>query len=262
VSDVNSNTVTINALSHLIPHKDLLRDSYLTKDGQVFRRTVSIATNGIILTLDDVLPGLAVSDEVGIYLLLNPKEMNDAINEEIVSNSREWRETVVLAENDNEYVLPEWVLKRGQVMDVGFRSNVGGGNIAREYPAPSYRLLPNDNTVTLHIIHLPIYDASVSLVARLRRYYEKILNDTDTTTLPRDLGVRMVQVALYKKLRRTYGDDFARKMWNDEMRQAQQDYAALQQEYEPPYEATDFMQDFEWDGPNPSEQLDELLPGW
>ena len=144
-------------------------------------------------------------------------------------------------------------------MDVFFRTTVTGAPV-RESAAPSYRLLPSDDSLILHIIHLPYFDDAVSIIVRARKYYDSLATDDSTTTMPRDLAVKMVQVAIYKRLRRTYGDDFIRRIWGEEIGQANAEYVALRQEYEPPLTATELTQDFEWDGPDIP--IEYVLPKW
>jgi len=256
---VNGTVVTVNALGYKIPSPDRARDAYMTKDGDTFRLITTPTTSLQEVTLDSALPTLVNGDDIRIYFLLSPEELNDALNEELQLNSYETRYDITLVSGTNEYTLPAHVTSRTHVLGVIFRYSVSGSPIV-EQPAPSFMLIEDDNVVTLQIINMPVDLTNLTCVVRLRKYYDSLATEASITTMPYNYAVKMASMAMMKKLATKYGADAVRKIFKDEMNQSRLEYLRMKQEHEPVAEATDLYQDFAWEGPDIP--LDYLQPSW
>jgi len=79
--DAAAKTVTISKLADASPNVEWLRDSYLTKDGDTYRRIRSY--DGTKVTLTENLAGLINGDACQIYFMLTPEEMNDLLDRDL-----------------------------------------------------------------------------------------------------------------------------------------------------------------------------------
>jgi len=158
-----------------------------------------------------------------IYFMINPDDLKDCINESLQHPSIRTieRTTIAFVNNQNEYVLPNAVHTKTQILGVYLRDSTSTDII--EQHAPAWKPIEDDNAVTLHYITLPDFSSTVDMVVVWRKFFSPLASDAATTTCPRELIVPKATFEMYKKLflkhgetaKRTFGQDaaIAEKEW-------------------------------------------------
>jgi hypothetical protein len=223
---VDGDTYTINELADLSPDPFRMRDSYLYKpSAEEFRRVLSFGypTNNNV-ELARAFTANATINPAQIYFLLDPPEINRSINEGLTSLYTVERTTVALVANTNEYAIANALHTKTQVLNVLFRDTTGVTDI-QEMAAPFYKLIEDDNVVTLHIITNEQYPvvSNTSVVVVWRKYYTSLANDAATTTCPRELILPKAAVSLYHKLFKRHGNQ-AKNLFAQDLAVAEKTY--------------------------------------
>lgn len=255
---VDGASVTVPHLLDASPDADHLRNTFITKEGDTFRRITQMDSTGV-LTLTSALSGLSAADAIGIYFLLDPVESRAAFNEELQGLQYKERYELTLVENDNEYALPTDMQDRGQILGVRFRYVPTSGVILEE-EAPSYQFQESANALTIRFIHLPVDIGNLTAIFTYRKRYASLANDTATTTCPYTLAVRAAEVAMIRKCVKKFGSSFAKNIFGMEMILSEREYERLKFEHTPVVEPADLYQDMDWSGPDIPSEVN--YPSW
>src|SRR3990172_8079545 len=238
--DAAAKTVTISKLADASPNVEWLRDSYLTKDGDTYRRIRSY--DGTKVTLTENLAGLINGDACQIYFMLTPEEMNDLLDRDLQTEMvTQHRTEIALVANDNEYDLPADVENTTDIIDITFR-DTSSGAMLWEGEVGSVRFLESDNGLTAHLPHLPPTVANVLLVILHKKRYAALATDADTTTCPFDLAWVQLAVSMVNKIGTKYGRGVGDK-FNTVWSRNNQKLQKLRAKHLPPITGRDFTWD-------------------
>lgn len=275
-------TITLPAIRDIFTDNERLEDAWIAADIDAdeileWRRiTAANVLNGEVVinrAFDDVS---ADGQEFVIYLLLNPDEWNDAINEELVTLYFKERLEVDLTAfvpnltNETEFALSSdtaadsdsgtpigatWLQYEGQIMAVRYRNGTTGAEI----PITSYRLRSHRNAVTLVLGSMPYSSSTYTMVVEALRYYPKLNQEDWGTTCPTPLWQAAVKVAAIRKIINKFGDRL-KKQWNMPLAIAEKEYAKMRAGVLPSLIAREYHEDGDWDGP----EIDDFFsqPGW
>lgn len=237
-----SDQATISKLTDVSPDPERMRDSFILESGAV----PATATRRIIAMQGDIITtshahGLAVDDEVRIYFLLTPEEMQAAIDEDIKKEWTRTRHEVTLLSTTNEYELPTWIQSKQQVEGVEFRDASDSTYIIEE-PAVAYQLIETANIVTLRLIFVPSNIANIKAIIHARKFFTAFASEAATTTMPEPWAVRMAQVAIVHKAFSKHGQALKR-LFGQEVVLAERELVKLRATFVPPYVARDYRAD-------------------
>lgn len=223
---IGTASYTINELADLSPDPFRMRDSFLYKPtAEEFRRILSFGyptNNNVVLSRE--FTAAATISPAQIYFLLDPPECNRTISEAHQSLYTIERTSISLVANQNEYAIANALHTKTQVLNILYRYTVGGADIY-ETAAPAFKLIEDDNVVTLHLItneQTPAV-ANTSVVVVWRKYYGALATDAATTTCPRELILPKAEMALFKKLFKRHGDA-AKRIFGQDLSIAEKDF--------------------------------------
>ena len=140
-----------------------------------------------------------------IYFLINPDRLNTAIGEALQNPQLRTieRTAITFINNQNEYALPVGVHSKTQILGVYLR-DASSADVS-EASMPAWKLIEDDNAVTLHIITLPTFDSNVGFVVVWRKFFAALGHDAAATTCPRELVIPQAEVEMYKQIIKTHG---------------------------------------------------------
>lgn len=229
--DTINKTVTMNKLADAAPDPLYLRDSYLTKDGSVYRRITKFdypATNRVFLT--DNLPGLLAGDPVAVYFLLDLDSWNGAVNAALRELYRPDRAEITLVAGVNSYLLPDWIQTREQVLNLEVKTNQGSLVSLEDWGGVRY--VVQDHALSVVLPYVP-HASNTVLVVTARRPYDPLTSDTATTTCPYPLAVKAAEVQALRRIFKKHGEA-AKQRYAPAIVKAEQELAVLRQELLPP----------------------------
>lgn len=184
--------------------------------GPEFRRITSFGyptTNNVDLarafTFDE--------DFVGqVYFMLDTDDVDKSINTALANPQVRTieRTTITFVNNTNEYTLPIGLHSKTQILGVYIRDS-SSSDVA-EQSAPAWKIIEDDNALTLHFITLPAFDANIAFIVVWRKFFAPLTFDAETTTCPKELIIPQAEFELFTKLFKRHGDQ-ARRMFAQDM---------------------------------------------
>lgn len=276
VDGMDSTLITIPHLPDISEDRERFVDAFLylsDNDPPEWRRIDAFNTaNGQVAVNrvfdNDPSPG----DDAQIYLLLNPDEWNDAINEVLTKLYFHVRDTMAIVDDQTEYNLPAYVQYKGMVVDMRYRALTNNiTNPGKEEPIPRYKLDETANSVVLHLLDKPRSSVQYEIIAELKRYYPALTQDTTSdpsdgdddlgvTTCPEPLWQPGVVVSALHKLMNKFGDRY-RKNYMQNLAIAERDFAEARVKVLPMVTPREYVQDEEWAG-YPDVDVFFINPGW
>lgn len=255
---VDGNTLTINQLADKSPDAERMRDHYVYQAAE-WRRIVSF---GYPTNTDVELSraGTFTPASAQIYSLLDPDDINAAINEALVQLYFVDKATVVLIAATNTYALDSWVQQKGQVVAVKWRDISLLSTMPLEEEVESYSLREDSNVVTL-FVNVPdirsvtTYDIQVYA----RRNYARLANDAATTTCPYPLLFGACKVAVLQKIFAKFGKAMATQ-YGPKLAVGERQLAALKSDWLPKLVAREIIEDEFWQGPDTNPNFE--YPNW
>lgn len=248
---------TVPSLSDKTPDAEKMRDSYLYQSGELRR----ILTYGYP-TNDQVTVTRATAITVGaaeIYFMLDPDELNTAINEALQELYFIDRATLTLLANTYTYVLPTWIQQRGQVLGAKWRDITLLTSIPSEEEVSSYRIIEQTNVCTLFINQalrdITTFDVQVSA----RRMYGTLATDSATTTCPYPLIFAVATVKVLHKLFNKYGKGIT-SLFGQKMVVAEGEMAKNKMDWLPKLTAREYIEEEAWQGIDGNANFD--YPNW
>lgn len=275
-------TITLPAIRDIFTDDERLEHAWLAADINAdetleYRRiTAANVDNGqvVINRAFDTEP--ANGQQFVIYMLLNPDEWNEAINEALVALYFKERLEVDLdafvpaLTKENEFALSSadnadsdngtaigatWLQHEGQIFGVRYRNTTTG----YETPVTSYRLRSHRNAVTLILGSTPWSSSTYSLIVEALRYYPKLNEEDWGTTCPTPLWKAVVKVACILKIINKFGER-VKKQWTMPLAIAEKEEMKQRAALLPTLIAREYAEEGDWDGP----EIDDffLQPGW
>ncbi len=168
-------------------------------------------------------------DFVGqVFFLISPDDINISINTALSNPQVRTieRTTITFVSNTNEYTLPSGLHSKTQILGVYFRD--ASTSDVMERSAPAWKIIEDDNALTLHFIALPTYNANVEFIVVWRKFFSPLTYDTETTTCPKELIVPKAEFELFLKIFKQHGDQ-SRRLFAQDMALAEKkvnDYIA------------------------------------
>ncbi len=156
-------------------------------------------------------------DFVGqIYFLISPDDINISINSALGNPQVRTieRTTITFVNNTNEYALPVGLHSKTQILGVYYRD--ASSNDVIENSAPAWKIIEDDNALTLHFIALPTFNSNVDFIVVWRKFFPPLAGDNETTTCPKELIVPKAEFELFLKIFKQHGTQ-ARQMFAQDM---------------------------------------------
>ncbi len=156
-------------------------------------------------------------DFVGqIFFLIDPDDIRKSISTALKNPQVRTieRTTITFVNNTNEYALPTGLHSKTQVLGVYFRD--ASSSDVSEQSAPAWKIIEDDNALTLHFITLPTFNANVAFVVVWRKFFSPLTFDAETTTCPEELLIPQAEFELFTKIFKQHGDT-ARRMFAQDM---------------------------------------------
>lgn len=246
---VDTDTLTINQLADKSPDVERMRDAYVYQSA-VWRRITSYGyptNNNIELSRAGSFSVAAAQ----IYSMLDPDDLNKAINEVLVQLHFIDGAGVTLLADTRTYVLPTWIQRRGQVRDVRWRDTSVLTTAPFEEPVESYRISEDTNVCTLYINDvvalrsITTYDIQVYA----NRMYARLATDAATTTCPWPLLFGVTKVAVLRKIFTKFGKSVA-GLYGPKLAVAEKQEAMLRSEWLPKITSREYVEEENWMGPD------------
>jgi hypothetical protein len=244
-------------LADKTPDGERLRDGYLYQSGE-WRRITAFGfpsnTEVTVTRASGIIAGAAQ-----VYFMLDPDELNAAINEALKECYFIEVETIIPIANTYTYVLPTWVQKRGQVIGVKWRDISQLGTQPREVEVGSYSVKEDANACTLYINDplqsVTTYDIQFSG----RRNYSALANDSAITTCPYKLIFGMATVSILHKIFQKYGKGMA-GLFGSKIMVAEKELMTLKNDWLPRLQTREYVEEEAWIGPDKNPYFDS--PPW
>lgn len=248
---------TINALADKSPDAERMRDSYLYQSG-AFRRIVSFGYP----TTEDVTTARThpfVTGAAQVYFMLDPDDLNAAINEALQEYYYIETETIVPVTGTYIYALPTWVQQKGQIIGLKWRDISVLTTRPEENEVGSYRILEDANVLSVYINEQLRSVTTYDLQLRGRRNFSKLANDSATTTCPYKLIYGGAMVSVLHKIFNKFGKGVA-SLYGQKMMVAEKELMTLKNDWLPKLVAREFIEEEYWFGPDKNTVFDN--PTW
>lgn len=250
-ADIDGTNMTLDLpqLFTKFPDSLHLQDAFITEDGDDYARIIKYHQEGaphkvVVDHIPAGLSGTGLHTSAQVYFLLSPEDWNDCLNEALEGLFRPVRVSITIVDNDSEYPmdgvtdadldLATWLQTRAQVYALEYRS-ASGVNISLEQLG-GVRFIENNNSLTVHLLTLPLAGDSGTLVLVARKPYVWRGNtldlDTDTTVCPYKLGMVAAQVKAYSLLFKRHGQNMKQQFAAASVI-AEREYVRLVNEYVP-----------------------------
>lgn len=235
---------TLPTLADKSPDSERLRDAYLYQSG-TWKRIVSIDATGAIVTVTGLSAIVVGAAEV--YLMLDPDEMNAAINESLKELYYVETETISIVANTYIYTLPTWLQTKGQLMSVRWRDISLLTTQPREEEVNSYGIIEDANALKIYIHDVIRSVTTYDIQVKGRRNYSALATDAATTTCPYPLIFNHAMVKVIHKLFNKYGKGVA-SLFGQKMAVAEKDLMVAKSDWLPKIVAREYVEEESWQG--------------
>lgn len=248
---------TIAALSDKTPDAERMRDSFLYQSG-VWRRIISFGyptnDNVTVTRLSAITTGAAQ-----VYFMLDPDELNAAINEGLKELYFEDVDSITLVANTYVYTLPAWIQTKGQLIALKWRDTSLLTTAPHEDHVGGYTPQEDGNVVSV-VIHDELRSVTTyDLRVIGRRNYSALANDAATTTCPYPLIFAVAMVKVLHKIFNKYGKGIA-SLYGPKMQVSEGEMAKAKMDWLPKLKAREYIEEERWQGPDQSPYFNS--PTW
>lgn len=244
---VDGNTYTIDRLADKSPDAERMRDAYLYQSA-VWSRILSFgypATNDVETARNVGL----VAGAAQIYFMLDPDDLNAAINEALKELYFVEKDTITLLADTTVYALPAWVQQKGQILNLKWRDVSVLSTDPHESELASYSINEDNNTCTV-VIHEALRSiTSYDLQVYGRRNFSMLASDSATTTCPYQLAFTNSMSKVLQRLFNKFGKGVA-SLFGPKMMENEKNLMKAKSDYLPRLTARDYILDDRWEGPD------------
>lgn len=247
---------TINDLLDKSPDAERLRDAYLYQSG-VARRISSIDVTGALVTVTRI--SAITTGASQIYSMLDPEDMNAAINEALQELYFIERESIALVANTYIYTLPTWVQQKGQILNIKWRDTSVLTTRPLEVEVSSYRIIEDANACQVFLSDALRSVTTYDLMVYGRKNYSTMASDASTTTCPYPLIFSVAMVKIIHRLFNKYGKGIA-SLYGPKMVVAEGEMAKNKADWLPKLVAREYVEEENWEGIDSNQYFDS--PVW